>query len=315
MVLAYSLVRRARPSTFVLPYDRPSSPFSLTVTAEITPPLRLVLVGDGRMAMTEDYGETFTETQLTTEVHSNELRRGVCWGLNQFIATGGSNTRNIWTSPDGRHWTHTNQDYGWVADCAGSEDTVITAGGFHTLAVTEDLTDWHLERHSGDHFRTVAYGDGVFVATGAGEAGVSTDGQTWTSLTTIPAPQTRHVAFGNGTFVAVGDAGWIVASSDRGQTWTGSQISSGNFGSIVFNGIYFYAGDAASIFRSADGLTWDRINASNGIIPRAALGTRLYGTGNGGFYISEDDGFSWTHTYTFTHGSGFNDAVFEGEPQ
>ena len=265
------------------------------------------------MATTQDYGATFTEFRLTTEVHSNELRRGVCWGLGEFVAVGGSDQRRIWTSPDGLVWNELDQDYGWIADCASNGSQVVATGGFHVLSETSDLVNWTLNRNNGVHFRTAAYGNGHYVAVGGGEAGVSTDGVSWANVATLGVNLPRSVAFGHDAFVAVSDAGWISTSIDNGFNWTSAQISTANFSSVIFDGTHFFAGDGASVYRSSDGLSWDRVNASGGVIPRGAVGNTIFGTGNGAFYRSSDGAFSWELLYTFTNGSGFNDAVFAGE--
>jgi hypothetical protein len=298
---------------FTLPYDRPSSPFAIELTAEVAPPLTMVLVGDGLFATTTDYGQTFTEVRLTSTAHSNELRRGVCWGLGQFIATGGSDQRNLWASPDGLTWTSIQQGSGWVADCASNGTQVVAAGGSHTLADTADLDNWTLNNHNGSHFRTVAYGNGHYVAVGDSDSAASTDGQTWLHTTEMPAESNRDIAFGNGAFVAVANEGWVSTSIDNGQTWVSTQLSTSGFSTVVFGNDTFYAGDGDSVFRSSEGLAWERVNASGGVVPRGVVGSTLFGTGNGTFYRSTDDAFSWESLYTFANGSGFNDATFAGE--
>ena len=147
--------------SFHLPYDQPDAPFILELTAVVTAPLRIVLVGDGYIATTSDYGESFTEQIYTTEVHSNDLRRGACWGFGQFIATGGSDQSMIWTSPDGENWTSFNRGGGWLADCAVGNEMIVVAGGAHRLVSSSDGQSWIDGGDYGDHFRTVAYGDGI----------------------------------------------------------------------------------------------------------------------------------------------------------
>ena len=110
----------------------------------------------------------------TEEAHSNELRRGVCHGMGLFIATGGSDLRRVWTSPDGQTWTLNEQGQGWAADCAVSPDRIVAAGGSHTLSTSTDGTNWTVTPEFGNHYRGVAYGDGVWVA--SGDDGVATPG-------------------------------------------------------------------------------------------------------------------------------------------
>ena len=59
--------------------------FNLSLSADVSGPLSIVLVGDGFSTVTNDYGSTWTDTVFSTEIHSNDLRRGACWGMGQFL--------------------------------------------------------------------------------------------------------------------------------------------------------------------------------------------------------------------------------------
>jgi hypothetical protein len=72
----------------------------------------------------------------------------------------------------------------------------------------------------------LAYGNGVFVSTGAffgsSDASIySTDGITWTATTMPNTASWQSVAYGSNVFVAVGNGyGSGAASSTNGITWT-----------------------------------------------------------------------------------------------
>ena len=297
--------------TFTLPYDLPGTPFVLDVSAQASAPLRLVLVGDGVSAVTDDYGQTIHETQFTTEVHSNEARRGVCWGLGQFVAVGGSNQRNLWTSPDGLTWTQINQGSGWVADCAFGNNMLLAAGGFHNLSSSEDGITWSMDgNYSGEHLRSVAYGNGVFVAVGGSGACMTSTGETWDVETTHGAETINRIAYGNGSFVGAGSAGAIVISSDNGQTWSQTTVGSDDWSTIFFGNNYFYIGRSNVLYRSTDGISWELVNATNGVTPRGIVGSTLFGTSSDAFYRSDDGGSSWVELAALTY--GFGNFVVEG---
>lgn len=299
--------------TFSLPYDQPSAPFTIDLSAEVTAPLRIVLVGDGISAMTDDYGQTIHEERFTDEVHSNEGRRGVCWGFGQFVATGGSDERRMWISPDGISWTEINQGGGWIADCAYGNGMVVAAGGFHSLSSTTDLVAWDMGgNYALPHFRSVAYGDGVFVATGGTDVGVSSDGSTWDIETLHGAIYTGDITFGNGIFVSVGWDGAVVSSSDFGQTWSSTTVGTEGWSSVLYGNGIFYIGNTYSMYQSTDGINWQFINSTGGIIPRAIIGNTIFGTSSSAFYRSNDLGFSWEELATLTYGGNFNDATVEG---
>lgn len=78
---------------------------------------------------------------------------------------------------------------------------------------------------SSQTWRSIAYGNGVFVAiaTSTTSAATSTDGITWTARTLPSAATWAAVTFGNGVFVAVGGSGaasTVAATSPDGITWT-----------------------------------------------------------------------------------------------
>ena len=298
--------------SFILPYGFESGPLDLSLSAEVRGPQPLVLVGDGYWAYSADLGQTVQFTQETSEVHSNELRRGVCFGLGQFIATGGSDTRLLWVSPDGLTWSPVDQGPGWAADCSASDDRIVVAGGSHMLATSDDGADWTLSVNFGDHFRTVAYGDGVWVAGGDEGVGVTSDGETWTDLQDL-SPGMDNIVYGHGVFVAAGDAGVVATSADRGASWSLTTVGGDDWGSALFDGQRFYLGNGTEVWRSQDGSSWELVNGSGGILPVAAPGAALIGVGQGALHISTDGGFSW-ETRASIPVNSFNDAALGAIP-
>jgi len=89
------------------------------------------------------------------------------------------------------------------------------------ILTSPDGTAWTL-RNSGtsNDLRSVAYGNGLFVAVGEdGAILTSPDGASWTQRTSGTSNRLRGVTYGNGLFVAVGDRGAILTSPD-GVNWT-----------------------------------------------------------------------------------------------
>src|SRR6266496_3824353 len=56
----------------------------------------------------------------------------------------------------------------------------------------------------GEHLRSIAYGNGVFVAVGGKTTVTSTNGTTWTQRDPGTQTSLSAIAYGNGLFVAVG---------------------------------------------------------------------------------------------------------------
>ena len=100
---------------------------------------------------------------------------------------------------------------------------------------------------------------------GLGESGhlySSTDGKSWSALTTISGAGTLNAgAYGNNRYVAVGDKGYIAASSDS-VAWLAGQVvvvggSPINLHGVTWTGsMYVAVGDNGLITTSKDGSAW-----------------------------------------------------------
>ena len=297
---------------FSLPYNHPAAPFDLNLSATVTAPLSIVLVGDGFSTVTHDYGVTWTDTIFSNEIHSNEVRRGACWGMGHFYAIGGSDEAKIWSSQDGHTWTEYNPHTGWLADCAYGNDMVFVAGGFHWIHQSSDSQSWYEGGDFGGHLRTVTFGNDLFLAAGDEQVAISHDGTSWTQIHDHGINQINDIKFGNNLFVAVGDNGSVLTSSDNGVSWTHVSIDSGNIEAITFHNGMFYLGDGAVIYQSSNGIAWTLTNGATNVIPRAFIGRTMYGTSTNAFFESTDNGFSWEELYSWSSINGFNDIAVEG---
>lgn len=163
-------------------------------------------------------------------------------------------------------------------------------------ALAADLSTWHLRNMS---LEAAASGNGIYVA--VGEDGFimhSTDGTTWTKVSSGVEDDLWDVAYGNGVFVAVG--GNTVFVSNDGLTWNEypppTDFSSY---SITFGNGIFVAIDSNpnSVFISNDGINW----SLPVILPSSTTFTDItYGgglfvvVGYQGKVVTSPDGTSWT---------------------
>jgi len=144
-------------------------------------------------------------------------------------------------------------------------------------------------------FWSVAYGNGVFVAVGAGTTVMtSVNGITWTWGARLPSNTYYNVIFGNGVFVATGYTGGRIYTSSNGLIW-----------SLVYSGIQvpvqriIYAGGLYVISNSTDTLvSSDLVNWSDGDTPdvgRIAYGAGKYvaAAGDGSGCYTSLDGLTW----------------------
>jgi len=155
---------------------------------------------------------------------------------------------------------------------------------------------------SSSQWRSVTFGNGVFVAVASGPsttAATSPDGKTWTARTLPSSQNWNSVTFANGIFIALA-GGTNAATSPDGITWTMRTMSSfGSWQSVAFgNGVYSaidYGSTAAST--SPDGITWTQqtvptsanwqsVAFGNGAFTAIAYGSNIAAT--------SPDGITWT---------------------
>jgi len=119
---------------------------------------------------------------------------------------------------------------------------------------------------------SIAYGNGLFVATttGSNTVAYSTDGTTWSTSSMPASGNWENTAYGNGTFVALPGANNLAsnaATSTDGVTWVqrslplNSQWRTLAYGNGLFFG-YDGWGSYSNAIYSTDGITW-----SNTVIP------------------------------------------------
>jgi hypothetical protein len=141
---------------------------------------------------------------------------------------------------------------------------------------------------------------------GLGESGhlySSTDGKSWSALTTISNVGTLNAgAYGNNRYVAVGDRGYIAASGDSVAWLAGQVVVVGgapiNLHGIAWTGTMFVAvGDNGLITTSKDGSAWTAPATSAVAGPlravSASAGGEIVIVGDNGIETSED-GVHWT---------------------
>ena len=113
-----------------------------------------------------------------------------------------------------------------------------------------------------DLLRAIAYGNGVWVASGLGHYLRSVDGVEWTETTPVRPDNTclESIVFGKGKFVGVcGQTSYI---STDGLTWTkGGDIGDLSGHNVVqFNdGKFVATGDSEKTFTSTDGSVWTEL--------------------------------------------------------
>lgn len=160
------------------------------------------------------------------------------------------------------------------------------------------------------YLHDVVFGNGLFVAMGAGSTNyvTSPDGVTWTARNTgISHGAIRNMIFANGRFVAV--AGGAVITSTDGIIWSGVGVnpSSGDLWGIAYgNGLYVVSSVTnGKIFTSPDLTTWtERVsNTTDSLVSIVYENNLFVVVGNSGRIITSPNGITWT---TRTSGVGYS---------
>jgi hypothetical protein len=171
--------------------------------------------------------------------------------------------------------------------------------------------------------RTVAFGDGLFVALGW-QLYTSPDGKTWTMRTKAAGQWMGGVRFGAGRFVAAGGYGESTYSTD-GLTWPqgGARLTDAARSIAFGNGVWVARADSNHWWQTSTGETWTDlggthtdavvfcggqfVDATSCAGPagrdggRTAFGANVWvgiDTNNGKIERSEDGGATWTTVYT-----------------
>jgi hypothetical protein len=141
---------------------------------------------------------------------------------------------------------------------------------------------------------------------GLGETGhlyFSTDGLTWSTLTTIAGPGTLNAGtFGGGYYLAVGDNGYIALSADSIAWQSGQVVKIGGTGvnlhGVAWTGTQFVAvGDSGAISTSTNGMAWSGLQTSalTGSLRSVSVSSSglIVVVGDDGIETSPD-GITWT---------------------
>jgi hypothetical protein len=163
---------------------------------------------------------------------------------------------------------------------------------------------WYLRSMPSGTWRSVAYGNNLFVAvsdsgTSNQRVATSPDGVTWTIRSGGTTYAWKCITYANNRFVALAP-GRAMVSTD-GFSWQEYAVSNNNWSSITYgNGIFVAvanSGDSSRVLTSSDGITW------SSFAPPAANSWNSVTFGNNRFVaVSSDgsnrvmysfDGFSW----------------------
>ncbi|MHC1725168.1 MAG: hypothetical protein AB9866_03995 [Syntrophobacteraceae bacterium] len=209
--------------SYVVPTFKPECLYGVTYAANA-----YVAVGDNGRILTSPDLKAWTSRPAGC---ANGLR-AVGYFDNVLVALG-SGGKILTSKTDGTSWTARTSgiNYSLLAMAQDANNHLYVTGAYATILFSKhsETTPWEswIIRSSGTYkqLKSIAYGDGVFVAVGeTGTVLTSRNGVIW-DVKTIPlATWLNGVAYGKGRrFVAVGDTGndgRVYTSQDKGVTWT-----------------------------------------------------------------------------------------------
>jgi hypothetical protein len=180
------------------------------------------------LTMTSADGQTWTTGTGTT----GDWLGGVAWNGTVFVAAGG-NGRRVRSTDNGATWTNSS---GYKSQSIHYRAVAFGAG------------------------QVVAVGHTYSESPNVGVISTSPDGQVWTERRHTGAPF-GTIAFGNGLFVASAEKGAIVTSAD-GITWTERTVGAGT-GAVIFTGTAFVLRRDGGLYTSTDGAQWTMASSDN----------------------------------------------------
>ena len=220
-------------------------------------------------------------------------------------------------------WVLFQRDGRWIIQRAISRNintTVIYIHDWDTYAVKESfpnnpataISDW-TDLTVDNSYETVAYGNGIFVASNGPFRAYSYNGIDWNELIPGGGWQVGTITFGNGIFVGVGYAissgvpTAYVLTSTNGLTWTSRTPAAALWWQDIIygNGLFVavaQTGTGNRVMTSPNGITWtSRTTPMNADFKGVAYGNGVFvavstgGAGvTGGNVMTSTDGITWT---------------------
>ena len=174
---------------------------------------------------------------------------------------------------------------------------VLAAGPVKAGVDALDTWQWRNPLPVGNTLSCVTFGNGTFVALGAGGTVLeSPDGINWTNANTGPVTFS-NITCVSGTFVAVGANGKIATSPD-GLAWTSqtSGVTTTLTGASYGNGLFVVVGNGGVILTSPDGAAWSSgvSGTAKDLYAVTYANGKFVVVGNNGTILTSPDGGAWS---------------------
>jgi hypothetical protein len=299
-----------------------TSPDAVTWTSRVSGSTQFLLSAayvNGHWVVAGFGGELWHSTDAVTWTRVgptvNEDYHAVARVRDAFVAVSASGS--VLVSPTGLSWTAATKPVGQLSFTGiatdGTNSLLLTlAGSYFTSTAAANTWTRPGNLVTAATRRSVAYGNGRFVAVGTGldvetlaaasPISISTDGASWTSAfsTGNDIIELWGVTWNGQLFVAVGSFGYIYTSPD-GVTWTVRNSGSSSV-PVEFRGVaattnsYVVVGFGGAIYSSSTGITWTpRTSGTTASLRSVTYGPSGYiAVGDGGVILGSADGVTWT---------------------
>jgi hypothetical protein len=230
---------------------------------------KFVSLGSGYNAHYSSNGVIWTKLSLTTDIILN--RYGLKFENGKFVA---ATTNGIYSSTNGINWTQHTTPNTYLL-CYGNNKWLRSDYfGLQQVSFSTNLTSWSSVTNTGISnvwINSIAYGNGKYVAGGynqyTGSLWYSSDGITWTNVTSMSNYNFWKVIYANGLFIASCSDG--LAYSSNGISWTvvfsnnimDIAYGNGNILAPVYNSNYGYKSTSGNSWTGFSGMPAQNWNA------------------------------------------------------
>jgi hypothetical protein len=219
----------------------------------------------------------------------------------------------IYTSPDGRNWTHTSSSLENLYAVAGNRTQWIAVGDNGTILTSSNGTSWTAQTSPvRANFRAVTWAGNQWIVVGmAGVIISSADGVTWRRAS-VPGVALFHgVAYNSllNVAVAVGDRGTIVTRSPSGAWSRQENPARSDLKDVTWDPVqlqWVAVGDVDTLIGSPDGTQWTRVTGGPGSVPNFARGVAK---GNGLWVAVGNGTYTSADARTWVHRTGDRDLM------
>ena len=294
---------RIRRSTDGVTWTSPSFPSSAINSITYGNGLFVGLKTSGALFTSPD-GITWTERTFPVDATATAFQ-DITYGNGLFVAVSSTNfANNIVISSDGINWTaNSGTTYGQYAVTYG-EGKFVTVGFSYAASSTDGINWTDHSSLSNNNWRDVAYGGGLFVATGNGGNGsylaISEDGETWIDQAPTENTTWSAITYADGKFVAVSPTATnpVMTSICTTVVNTLNDLSCANGEVAEFNGTTWVCATASAPAQSCTPNTTVVANTN----PAGAWRSVAYGSGkyvaitdnSDNLIMTSVDGESWS---------------------